>query len=173
MWLQLHHTTDRLQAVQLCKFLHLLYVQLSERANKLRPVKRVTLPPWAQLCSPAESLPTAYTVILKFDLSLIWWGVIWTWALIFLNLKRLCLIPHSPSLIPWLPNQNFPLSEVFLLMGKPTVKQTPPVTLRLLRNCRNLDFTHSWASQDCWKANKTWKGFFLVVCHLRLRRLKF
>lgn len=32
---------------------------------------KITLPPWAQLYSPADSLPTAYNAILKSDLSLV------------------------------------------------------------------------------------------------------
>lgn len=32
---------------------------------------KITLPPWAQVYPSAESLPTAYSVILKFDLSLV------------------------------------------------------------------------------------------------------
>lgn len=44
----------------------------ARKSEKIEANKaKITLPPWGQLYSPAESLPTAYNVILKFDLSLV------------------------------------------------------------------------------------------------------
>lgn len=131
MWLlqELHHMTDSRQCKH--KFLHILYVQLSEKANKLEPLK-LKLPchlgPSSTLHQNAYQQPVMsfYRVcplfsVMSHELELS--------CLIFLNLRLFCLILHSHSLLSWQTNQNLHLTEVFLPLGKPVAKQAPPLTL--------------------------------------------